>query len=551
MEKRAALYVRVSTTEQEKHGSSLETQLADCRAYATQQGYTVALERSDVYSGRTMSRAGLEEVLDAARRSELDVVVCATIDRSNRELADLLMMDRELTQLGADLEFVKDPREKTPQGNLFFQIKGAFAEYEHAVIVERMRKGKMHVISQGRVMNGTHIAYGYRYDPSTQNLAIHEPEAAIVRELFEQVALHGSSMLAASYRLNERAVPTPGGGRMWREDTVSTILHNEVYAGRWSYNKRRSIRRPRKPVHPLDSADPTDIVHAKVERPRSEWLIVAVPPIVTEDLWQAANAQIRRNIALSPRNRKAEYLLAGLVRCGSCGCIMYGWRHGPPDQIRYYRCSVAARTLKYRDTHAPKCPIRAIRLSALENVVWAEVVRQLSDTEAIAAMMEDAETNDPRLAPTTQLRVQTVEREYTQAQKEAERLLDLYLAGDVPRHTYTERMARIRRRLSALETERHAIDIEAADYDARTRATLSLAERIEGIRTDLPTMPFEERRALLVALSVEVVVHAAPTRKEGHVIDIHNLLRPAMGLPVPRPPGRWRNQWGTQGDAPD
>jgi hypothetical protein len=121
--------------------------------------------------------------------------------------------------------------------------------------------------------------------------------------------------------------------------------------------------------------------------------------------------------------------------------------------------------------------------------------------------------------------------------------LDIYLTGDVERETYIERMAVIKRKLQSLDQEQAELEDVGADYDARIRATHSLEERIEAVRADLPFMQYEDKRALLIALNVSVVVHRAPVLKEGHLIDIHNLLQPVCALPVPRPAMRWHNRW--------
>lgn len=69
-----------------------------------------------------------------------------------------------------------------------------------------------------------------------------------------------------------------------------------------------------------------------------------------------------------------------------------------------------------------------------------------------------------------------------------------------------------------------------------------MAERIEGIRDVLPTMPYEDRRTLLIGLGVEVTVRRCENPKDGHVVSIAGLLMPVEGIHVPRPAMRWHNQ---------
>lgn len=497
------------------------------------------MERADIYSGGSMSRTGLEDILDAAHRSELDVVVCTTIDRSNRNLGDLLMFDKELTALGIELEFVRDTRDRTPQGNLFFQMKGAFAEYERAVIIDRMRRGRIHSVKAGNVLRNEHMAYGYRYNPTTRNLDIMEDEANIVREMFEWIGVEGRSALSMIFPLQARGVPTPKQGKHWSETTITGIIHNEVYAGRWTYYRERTVVHPRKPRYEGDIVDPADIVRSKVIRPRSEWLFVSVPPIVSEELWQAANAQIRKNANLSKRNRSREYMLAGMLICQDCGASMYGWLNGT---LSYYRCNREP-LRKYYGKDTPECRVQMVRTEALDNSVRAEVIRQFEQPDALRAMLTDTSSRDPRLLPSNKLRITNIARQRASLERDGEKLLDLYLAGHTTREVYIKRMERIKSQQSALDKEDAEIQQQIADYEVQRRAALSLQSRIEGIKSKVGSMTKEELRALLLSLSVAIVVQRAPNKRDGHLIGIENLLQSVTDMPVPPIPPRWRNQF--------
>jgi site-specific DNA recombinase len=473
----------------------------------------------------------------------MDVVVCLAIDRSNRDLADLLVMDRELSRLGVELEFVRDPRERTPQGDLFFQIKGAFAQYEHSMITERMRRGKLYTIGQGVVMPGKHVAYGYRFSPATRNLVIHEVEADIVRYIFSQLAEGTGTLNNIARALNEMGVPTPQGARLWRENTIGRIVANETYMGVWAYGRRKGITRPRRPALPTDAPNPDDMVRARIPRPRSEWLTVPVPAIVSEEVWHAAERARHRNSALSQRNRQREYLLSGIAYCADCAAILHGWKHDGPAHYLYYRCSQHQTQARYKPTGVKECRTKFVRVAALDTLVWNEAVRQISNPHFLRDALEAAKKDNPANVPITRQRLDTLTHQRAALHTEAERLLDLYLAGDIPKATYLARQAEHKRRERALDTAHEEIAGQLAEYEDKVRALETLSERFANIREGITRLNFLERRALLLSMGVQVSVRRAPNPRDGHLVSIDRLAEPVRDMPLPLPEAIRANQW--------
>lgn len=540
--KRAGLYIRVSGPEQEKHGTSLATQLADCRAYADQHGYSVVQEESDVFTGTTMSRRGLEAILDAGRDGMLDIVVCYAIDRASRDLADFVLIDRELSKHNVALEFVRDRRDPGPQGDLFTNIRAAFGQYERAVLVERMRRGRLERVRQGNVLNSAHVPYGYRYNAGNRNLDIEEPEASIVREIFQHVGHKGGSMQSIADSFIERNIPTPAGKSRWYSSTVAAIIHNEVYKGSWTFNKARIIKQPRKRAYPdpVTGKKQGDMVFTKHRHPASEWIRVPVPAIVSEELWEAAQRQVSRNSTLATRNRRSDYLVANLIWCAHCAGRMWGHsttKGGKEHEgtYYYYRCHrYAGARFRPEDVGVlyQVCPVQRIRKEAVEEAVWEEVARQFSNDSIVRRALSAPTPGDPAHSASNVARIEALEAQKASAEREAERLLDIYLAGALSREKYIERMGKINRRLTTLASERSKIEAEIFDMQARREAVKDMQQRIELVRAGIPFMDFADRRALLVAWDVRITVHRAPDKGADHLIDIDGLLQPVRNLVV-------------------
>jgi DNA invertase Pin-like site-specific DNA recombinase len=135
---RLALYARVSTTDQHP-----EAQIDALRQYARARG----LEITGTYvdhgiSGAKARRPALDRLMADARRRGFDALAVVKLDRLGRSLHHLLTLLGEFEALGVDLISLDDGLDtSTPVGRLFFQIRGAFAEYERSLIRERTRAG--------------------------------------------------------------------------------------------------------------------------------------------------------------------------------------------------------------------------------------------------------------------------------------------------------------------------------------------------------------------------------------------------------------------------
>ena len=148
MDKRVAIYVRVSTDRQ-----TIENQLRELRQIAERRGWEVVHEYHDAGisgSKQREARPGLDQMLNDAQRRRFDVVMAWAIDRLGRSLVDLLSTIQTLETCGVDLYFDQQSIDTTtPAGRLMFQIVGAFAEFERSIIRHRVRAGLKRAVASG------------------------------------------------------------------------------------------------------------------------------------------------------------------------------------------------------------------------------------------------------------------------------------------------------------------------------------------------------------------------------------------------------------------
>jgi DNA invertase Pin-like site-specific DNA recombinase len=153
--KRAALYVRVSTTNRAARNQGVfeqnpEVQELPLRQMAEQRGWTVVRVYSDRMSGSCESRPGLTSLMQDARRGAFDVVVVWRFDRFARSIEQLVLALAEFRTLGIDFVSSQEALDtSTPMGKAMFTIIGAMAELERNVISERIAAGMEHAKLHG------------------------------------------------------------------------------------------------------------------------------------------------------------------------------------------------------------------------------------------------------------------------------------------------------------------------------------------------------------------------------------------------------------------
>ena len=145
---RIGLYARISTHDQK----TLTLQLGQMRRYVKDRGWRVALAVQDVGSG-AKDRPKRDEILRAARRREIDLVLVWKLDRWGRSVVDLVTTLKELTGLGVGFISLTEALDlTTPTGRAMTGLLAVFAEFEREILRERVKAGIAHARQQGRVL---------------------------------------------------------------------------------------------------------------------------------------------------------------------------------------------------------------------------------------------------------------------------------------------------------------------------------------------------------------------------------------------------------------
>src|SRR5688572_28326281 len=184
--------------------------------YAGHQGWQLDPEQlyaDDGYSGARLDRPALDRLRDAVASGRVDLVLITSPDRLARRYAYQVWLLEELERAGCAVVFLERPPTDDPQDALVIQIRGAVAEYERTVIADRMRRGRLAALREGRLLPWTVPPFGYHLDPTRPRdpagVRVDEAAAAVVQRIFSWYVEDGLTLYRIAQRLIAEAIPTP------------------------------------------------------------------------------------------------------------------------------------------------------------------------------------------------------------------------------------------------------------------------------------------------------------------------------------------------------
>ncbi|GGJ63318.1 site-specific DNA recombinase [Anoxybacillus voinovskiensis] len=406
-----AIYARVSTEESAQKGYSIAHQIEEAKKKAKTDD--VMIYTDEGFSGEFLERPGLERLRNDIRNRMIDTVIVYDPDRLARNLMHQLLLDDEFRKHNVELLFVNGEYANTPEGKLFFAMRGAISEFEKAKIRERTMAGRKRKAKQGKVVKNDRI-YGYDYDKQTGQLKINESEAEIVRFIFDSfVQERFKGVNGIALHLTERKIPTKTGKTVWHRQVVRQILMNETYAGRKPQNKWNTEGM-------LANKYRNEKVPMRL-RSKDEWIYVDVPAIVSEEQFQQAQMLLDQARRRYTKASKRQYLLSGLLRCTQCGNTMTGrlmknWG----KYHREYTDRKNTAGAKHRG-----CGM-VVRADEIEQEVWNYLLDLFNHPERIQEFQPVADVENSY----EKKELERLEKEIDRARKGRKRLLSLVTMSD-------------------------------------------------------------------------------------------------------------------------
>jgi site-specific DNA recombinase len=352
---RCAIYTRKSSEEGlDMEFNSLDAQREACEAYIASQkseGWVATRERYDDggFSGGTLERPALKQLLIDIEDGLVDVIVVYKIDRLSRALMDFSKLVEVFDRNSATFVSVTQSfNTTTSMGRLTLNILLSFAQFEREVIGERIRD-KVAASRKRGIWMGGHVPLGY--DVQDRKLIVNEAEAASVRRIFRRFIEVGSATMVAR-ELSREGMRTKQGA-LADKGYLYRLLNNRVYRGEalhkgTAYNGEHEA-------------------------------------IIDADLWDRVHAIMQESPRKRANNSRAQTpaLLKGLIFSeNGVALTPTSTKKGP----RLYRYYASMDLIKNRNTGLETLPMR-LAAGMVEEAVVGEIRRILQTADIVAQVI--------------------------------------------------------------------------------------------------------------------------------------------------------------------
>ena len=394
-----AIYIRVSTKEQEIHGYSLDAQEALLRSYASDHNMTVY----DLYADRGKSankalnkRTELLRMLRDAESRKFDCILFKDITRWSRNSAQYYAVQDRLDKAGVYWLAVEQPylETKTPTGRFQVTVMLGTAQLESENTSQRIKFVMANRVMQGGAINGSaKLPLGYKVsEVNGSKTVVKDPEQAqIVMDLFDHYRRTRNQHELVRYLKDQYGIT------IWQPN-LSKLLHNTMYYGEYRGNPS----------------------YCEPYLNKSEWdAIQRIKPVYAK--------QTHNNL----------YLFRGLLRCPECGRTMSA-RMKQTGRI-YYACQyhLEYHICGYAKQH---------RQDRIESFLLERIKPEL-----------DAYREKPQMKLPKK---DKCEKQQKSLLAKLERLKNLYIDGDISKDDYAKKRDAVRAELGKLESDRSELDYE-------------------------------------------------------------------------------------------
>lgn len=395
----AALYIRVSTTEQAQRGYSLEAQESLLRSYAAQNGMVVY----DLYADKGKSankalskRTELNRMLHDAELKRFDCIVFKDITRWSRSSAQFYAVQDRLDKAGVYWLAVEQPylETKTPTGRFQVTVMLGTAQLESENTSQRIKFVMANRVANGGAINGTDkLPLGYKVlNQSGSKVVVKDEQTApIVMDLFDHYRRTRNQHELGRYLKDQYGIT------IWQPN-LSKLLHNTMYYGEYRGNPN----------------------YCEPYLTKSEWdAIQRIKPVYSR--------QTNNNL----------YLFRGLLRCPECGRTMNA-RYKQTGQV-YYACQYH---LNYHQCGYSK----SHRQDRIEAFLLDNIKPMLDAANVKPKISKQNERNNANRMKSLQAKL--------------ERLKNLYIDGDLSKDEYTKKRDAVRAELGKLESDHSELDYD-------------------------------------------------------------------------------------------
>lgn len=469
-----ALYCRVSTREQSLEGYSIGEQQERLKNYCAAMNWkNFKLYVDGGFSGGTMQRPALQNMISDIKKGLVEKVVVYKLDRLSRSQKDSLVLIEDIF-LKNNVDFISMSENfdtSTPFGRAMIGILSVFAQLEREQIKERMMMGNEARAKEGKYCGGC-SPIGYDYIDG--ELKLNDFEALQVREAFEMI-LENMSPRRIAKIFNEKGYRTKFGA--WSGDRVRYVLKSPLYVGRVKY-----------------AGEYFDGIHEA---------------IISEETFEDAQKILEKRFEEVKANRnagKATTYLGGFLICGRCGAKytkqLQLSKRSDGSYYRYHYFVCNSRNKKRAESvRDPHCKNKNWNIEKLTNIIFDEIRKLSLDPNYFEEVRDDSIQEDKR---------SILEAEIEKIDGQLSRVMDLYILENIPLQTLEAKTNELNEQRLKLEEELESLEEEKSEKLSKEEAE-NLIQSFDDI---IKRANFDEIRSVLSALIENIIL-------DGEDIEIH------------------------------
>lgn len=455
-----AAYCRVST-DKDDQANSFESQKRYFEEYINRNP---DWELYEIYADEgltgtsTKKRKAFNKMIADAHLGKFNLIITKEVSRFARNTVDTLQYTRELKALNIGVYFALDNIDTlAPDGELRLTIMASLAQEESRKTSERVKWGQKRQMEKGVVFGRDMLGY----DVVNGVLHINEEGAKIVKLIFRKFVFEKKGCCAIARELREAGYKTITGNAMWSNTVILKALRNEKYCGDLTQKKTYT---------------PDYLTHSKKYNHGEEEFVTIKnhhEPIIEREVWDMAQIELQKKspseeIKLKHSNR---YALSGKIFCGCCSGHFVARTKKRKDGSRYkaWRCLASAQ-------HGRE------KIDAAGNKIGCNVTAQIRDEDfmlIIQKVVENLEINREAILKGIFEILKVVfssEKRENDApdvtnkkiailKSKSERLLDLYLSGDLNKEDYRNKKMEYENEISQLEGILTKSENNICEYD--------------------------------------------------------------------------------------
>lgn len=461
--KPVGIWVRVSTEDQSK-GESPEHHEKRARFYAESKGWQVKeVYNLEAVSGKSvMDHPETQRMLQDIRSGHITGLIFSKLARLARNTKELLEFAEIFKEHGADLISLQESIDtSSPAGRLFYTMIAAMAQWEREEIAERVAASVPIRAKLGKPLGGQ-ASFGYYWK---NGRLVPHPTEAPVRKLIYELFLEHRRKKTVARLLNEAGHRTRKGVN-FSDTTIKRLLGDPTAKGIHRANYTKSLGENRK----------------WILKPKEEWVLTKVEPIVSEELWDQCNAILEEQERKNKRPaRKAVHLFTGYVFC-ACGNKMYVPSNSP--KYTCYRCR------------------NKIRTDALEEVFQEQLKSFFFSPSEIESYLNKA---DEVIKEKENLLKATREEKH-KVQREMDKVYRAYIDDKITMESFGRQYTPLEKRLKQVEEEIPEIQAEIDFLKIQYLSSDQILHEAKDLYSRWPELTSEEKRKVVENITERIIV---------------------------------------------